>query len=63
MAAANALEIRKEIVNRIRDELHKADEQLETYIPEAVLLEGSSLTIRIALDEVKTVHADFKHIA
>lgn len=59
----NTLEIHKELVRRIRAELHKVDEQLETYIPEAVLLEGSSLTIRISLDELTTVHADFKHIA
>ena len=59
----SSAEIREKVIERIRDELRKVDEAIGDYVPEAVILEGSSLTIRIALDEITTVHADFVHLA
>lgn len=61
--AANTAEMRDGAIKHIREELGKVDKALETYVPEAVLLEGSSLTIRIAFEEFTTVDADFRHLA
>lgn len=63
MEKTSTMQLRDKVIGKIRDELRSVDEQLESYIPEAAILDGSSLTIRIALDEFTTVHADFKHIA
>lgn len=60
---SNEQQMRDGVIKRIREELRKVYESLETYVPEAVILEGSSLTIRIALSEITTVHCDFEHMA
>lgn len=61
--SGNGAELREKVIERIRDELRKVDAAMGDYVPEAAILEGSSLTIRIALDEITTVHADFVHPA
>ena len=60
---SNEQQMRDGVIKRIREELRKVYESLETYVPEAVILEGSSLTIRIALSEITTVQCDFEHMA
>ena len=60
---SNVMQMRDGVIERIREELRKVGESLDTYVPEAVILQGSKLTIEISLDAPTMVRADFVHLA
>ena len=55
-------ELREQAIEGIREVLAHVLDDVDQYIPEAVILEGAKLTIEIDLGRSSHVHTDFRHM-
>ena len=54
-------DIRTDLIAHVRHLLANVSDDIESYIPEAVALQGTKLTIEIGEDFMPTVRCDFVH--